>query len=353
MARETFVAALADSLDSTAMTVRAQALPPDDNGRLNWDVFFPRRDVDSMKVRDMVTTEFRVAMDRRDWNQRGRLYAPITPAIRELEFVPIEGYFKVAEKEQYDLAVAYRGNQEVMLDAMNVRIEERQDAIALGTYYRLEVDDFDAWATGTITAKDPQTGATYLMDFGFDASRYDTAGTAWDNVGVNAYNEALAFLIAAEDAMGGPPRGLLTRRTVVNAIVADAPEETVGIARTRRETEELLSDQIGSPIVLRPMENQVKVYTDGGLATTDQKIWPAGIAAAIPPDGIVGYSGFAPVLRAIELAGGEGGQLIDENGVTVVRGVDGEGRGLTVEAQLNAFPVPDENKLFVIDTLIA
>jgi hypothetical protein len=345
---EHWVEALLDFLDPVEMTVRAQSLPADDQGRLNWEAFFTRSPKDSMKLREMTTVDFRPVADRREWDARGRLYAPKTPSLREAEFIPIEMYYKIGEKEQNDLAARFLGSVDLALQQMRASIPQRNDDIVMADYRRVELDAFRAWALGEMVVMNPTDGTTYTVDFGFDAARYLTAGTAWNNVAVNAYDEFLAFLTDAENLISGTPIGAVMRRATLAAIKADAPTET-GIELTIAQLEAQLAADLGGPFRIVIMENTVETFNDGGHATTSVKVWPAEIVAAIPPGGVVGEVGFAPVHRAFELAATEPGAEIDVRGVTVVREIDGGGRGLTVEAQLNAFPLPNEQRLYVID----
>ena len=342
-----------DELSPAALTVRAQAVSPTDQGRLYWSGFMPRQNVPSVNLADVTTLDDRPVADRREWNQRGRHVPPRVPARREVSIVPIEAYDKIGEYEMQRLNERFNANQSIMADEIGVTIPARIRRLAQSDYRRLEVDMWTAWLTGVITQRNPQNAAeTYQVSYGFTAGRLQTAGTAWDNAGVNAYDELVAF---AEDAIEnlGSLAGFVTRLSVIQAIQADAPDLLGGVSMTRAQLNQRLSDDLGQAVFLRAIEDTVDVYTDGGTATTSTKVFTAGRIAAVPADGRIGYTAFAPVVRAMEMARALPKAGIDTNGVTVYYDEAGTGRELTVEAQLNALPVPDDNRIWVMNTGIA
>lgn len=340
-----------EDLSPAALTLRAQTISPNDDGSLLWDGFMPRVDVDSTKVADITSLDVRVVADRREWNQRGRNIPLETPDTREIEFVPIESNFKLEESEMNKIMNEVRGNQDLFRQIIGARIPTRTDGLALANVRRLEMDTFEAWALGQVTQKNPQTGGTYVLDFGFDAARYQTAGTAWNDVGVNAYEEFKAWLEDAVDYVG-PIRGAAMRRATARAIQADAPNPMPGLSDltpTMSQVEERLSDELSMPFRFYILENSLDVFDDGGTAKTRTKVWAAQRVAVVP-DGIrVGNAAFAPVLRAYDISQATPQAGIDLRGQTVYHDIANGGRELAVECQLNAFPVPDEQKLFVID----
>src|SRR4026207_1912164 len=139
------------ALSPAALTVQAQTLSPNDNGRLLWDLFFPRVNVDSVPPSQTNTLDERPAADRREWNARGRLIPVLTPAQRKLEMVPIESYDKIDELEmQYLMEGTFGANQAIIEQVIGTRLPARTDRLALACYRRLELDAMSAWATGTI-----------------------------------------------------------------------------------------------------------------------------------------------------------------------------------------------------------
>lgn len=345
---------MAEELELTpiALTVRAQTIDPTDNGRLLWDGFMPRRDVDQTKLASISNLNVRITADRREWNQRGRYVPLITPERRELEWVPIESYFKLEEKELNDILNEVRGNQALFRQIIGARIPDRTTALAMANWRRVELDVFSAWALGTVTAMNPQTGLTYTVNYGFPAGRYQTAGTAWNNGAVNAYNEFLAWLQDAIESVG-PIQGAMMRLATRNAIQADAPNPMpgaiTGLVPTINQIEQRIQDELGSPFRFYLNESSVETFTDGGIARTATKVWAAQRVAAVPAGNVVGNTAFAPVTRAYDISRQSPGAGVDVRGVTVYHEIGNGGRELTVEAQINPMPDPDEQKMFVID----
>ena len=338
-----------EALSPAALTVRAQALSPNDNGRLLWDIFFPRRDVDSVDLRDVSSLDRRPAADRREWNGRGRLIPMLTPAMRLLSMVPIEAYDRIEEYEMQKLRErALGGNAQQIQNVIGASIPQRSDALVEADYRRLELDVFTAWATGSIVQRDPQTGRTFSASFGIDSARYQTAGTAWSDGGVNAYNELLDWY---EDAIArsGAGAGVMLRLASLRAIVTDAPALAGGITMTRAQVADRISQDLGVPFQFFVNEQRVDVFTDGGTAVTRTNVWPAEQVAFVPAGNRVGSTAFAPVARAMEISDRVPEAGIDIRGVTVYHDAENNGRDLTIEAQLNAMGIPDPNLVDVID----
>lgn len=341
-----------ENLSSAALTVRAQVQDPTDQGQLLWSQFFPRANVDMTKLTSLTTQNARITTDRREWNARGRYVNLVVPPRKEIEWVPIEGYFKLEEKEINDLLNEVRGNQALFREIIAARVPDRTMLVVMGNWRRLELDAFEAWTKGTITSTNPQTGITYTFSYGFDSGRYQTASPTWA-AAANAYNEFLAWMQDAFETIG-PLRGAMMRLATRNAIVADAPNPmpgaTAALTPTVSQVEQRIQDELGMPFRFFINENTVDVYTDGGIAQTQGvKVWPAEIVAAIPASGRIGRTAFAPVIRAYDLTSQVPDAGIDLRGQTVFHETAGTGRELTVEVQFNPMPDPDEGRIFVID----
>lgn len=336
-------------LSPAALTVRAQAVSPNDNGRLLWDIFFPRQNVDSVDLKDVTTIDYRPASDRREWNQRGRLVPVKTPNLRDISIVPIEGYYHWGEYELQKLNERATGNAALIAEIMQANLPDRVTAISSANYRRLEVDTFEAWALGRITQRNPQNAAeTYLASFNFDSARYQTAGTAWNDPSLNAYDEFLDWLDDAINAVGGV-RGAVCRRNFIKEVLADAPDLAGGARMTLVQLEQRIQDDLGSDFKFYPIENTVEVFNDGGTASTSTKIWTAQKVAAVPLGTVVGKAAFAPVVRAMDIARQLPQAKVDTNGQTAFYEEHNNGRELSVEVQVNAAPIPDEQKMFLID----
>lgn len=341
--------AISDEFSPAALTVVAQTLSPTNQGQLKWDIFFPRQNVDSIKLDQVINIDFRPTSDRREWNSRGRLIHDVTPDFRHLTIVPVEAYYKWGEYEMQLLAE--RSADAVMAQIDGATLTGKVAQLVEANYRRVEVDAFNAWAKGTLVAKNPQTGSTYTTSFGFDVSRLQTAGTAWDDATLNAYDEFIAWAEDAIDAIGSL-EGVVLRLPLLRAIQADAPDLIGGVSMTRASLSERVSQDLGVPFRFVLFEDTVDVYTDGGTAYTSVNVWPAGYLAAIPVGVTVGATAFAPVKRAMEVARALPKAGIDQRGMTVYYDEAVTGRDLTVEVQCNPLTIPNEQKVFTINTLV-
>jgi hypothetical protein len=342
---------LVEELSPASLTVVAQTISANNTGRLRWPLFFPRQNVDSVDLKEVTTIDFRPVSDRREWNSRGRLIPDITPPVRELAMIPVEGYYKWDEYEMQKLSERANANSEVINQILGRSIPGKVAQIVEANDRRIEVDAFTAWATGTNVAKNPQTGTTHTVSFGFAADRLTTAGTAWDDAGQNAYDLLISFLEDAQDKIG-PVVGVVLRTALHRAIHADAPNGPLGTIIPRGRLAESVSDDLGIPFNFFLFDDTLDVFNDGGTATTATNVWPAGYIAAVPSGGAVGRTVFAPVRRAMELVGSLPNSGIDQRGQTVYYEEGVTGRDLTVEVQVNPFTIPNEQKLRVENTLV-
>lgn len=341
---------LVEELSPRSLTVVAQTISRNNTGRLRWPLFFPRKNVDSIDLKEVTTIDFRPVSDRREWNSRGRLIPDITPPTRELSMIPVEGYYKWNEYEINKLSAIANGNSEIISQIIGRSIPRKVAQIVEANDRRIEVDAFMAWATGTNVAKNPQTGTTHTVSFDFASDRLTTAGTAWDDPGQNAWDLLISFLEDAQDKIG-PTVGVVLRTALHRAIHADAPNTALGTIVPRGRLAELVSDELGIPFNFFLFDDTADVFVDGGTTTASTNIWPAGYIAAVPSGGQVGNTVFAPVVRAMDVAPLPGAG-IDQRGQTVFYEESVMGRDLTVEVQVNPFTIPNEQKLRVENTLV-
>jgi len=342
-------------LTNVDLTVLVQAVNPYDTDQLMWDAFFPRQDVPSVKM-DTLTpvVPTRYVADRREWNARGRLIPQETPSTKELEMVPIESFFKIGEREVQHLLEQTRGNETLFRNIVGVDIPERTRNLARANYRRIEVDTFNSWATGTVTSRNPVTGNTYTMSYGFAGGRYQTAGTAWTGGSTGtAYANFVAWLLDAYTAgiqIGGAMMRLSTREAIRTSAPNTAfPYGTTTIEPLLQDVEARITQQIGAPFRFYVNERHVDIFPTGGITTSTQKLWPAHTIAVVPAGETVGYNAFAPVARAFEVSNAAPEGEIDLNGMVAYTETGNAGRDLTVECQVNALPVPIETRVWVID----
>lgn len=344
-------------LSAAALTVQAQAVDPTDTGRLFWSQFMPRQNVSDTEIRKLLLEqEKRYVSDRRQWDARGRMIPIDGPGTELIEIQPLESYFKIKEKEINDLTIRFSGNEALMQRAIGPTIPARTLRLVRANYRRIEKDVFDAWSKGTITIRNPQMGnLAQTFSYGHAAGRHATAATAWNDPGLNAFDQFLSWIDAAEGLINGPVNGVILRRATYNAIQADASAAISAsgfpmIRLTRDQFEQRVAAERGRGDFLFMLHEETLLpFTDGGIDTTQTDVWPAMTIGAIPAAGNIGVTAFAPVARAFELDRNVPDAGIDLNGMTVYREVENGGRGLTVECQVNAMPMPDESQVATIN----
>src|SRR5262245_55645447 len=132
-----FWGALEDVLEPPALTVRAQAIPPNDEGILMWDVCFPRMDVPSVRLWNVTNIDYRPSADLRELNARGRMVPVPPPTRRNVNIVPIEARDRIDEQEMQRLRESTGGNADVLREVMGVSLPARADRLAMACYRRL------------------------------------------------------------------------------------------------------------------------------------------------------------------------------------------------------------------------
>lgn len=345
------------ALGPVPLTVRAQLVSPADAGRLVYPTFFPRVDVNSVKIADISSVDYRPVADRRDWGQQGRLVPLKTPNLALVEMIPVESYLSIGEREIQALSERTGGNEQLFRQQIGADIPARIDGergLAAANFRRLEIDALRAWALGTITVRNPQgTGADSVVNLGFAGDRYVTAATAWNDAGVNAFDLFIQSLEAAEDKVG-LVGGAIMRRADFNDIAADAPRlaPEANILPGVTQVLQRVRERVGRPnFQFFIHEESLDVFSDGGTATVREKVWPANRVAFIPEGFQVGSTYHAPVARAFDIArSAPANARIDVRGNTVYTSAPDMGKQLIVQAQINALSIPDESRVYVVKT---
>lgn len=354
-----------ESVLGAELTVRAQAQNPSDDGQLLWDIFFPRQDVPSVVINTITPLlGTRFVADRREWNGRGRFIPQEFPGTGQLEMIPIESYFNIGERElqsivEMNVNISEGAAQFQSLVLPGIDVPKRTDGLVMANYRRIEVDAFAAWCTGQITAKNPVSGTTQTMSYGFGntpigTSRYQTAGTAWTGTPSTgtAYANFITWLLEAQRA-GVSIGGAMMRLATKEAIRTSAPNianPLSDVPPTTDALEQQISQEIGLGFKFYVNERTVDPFTANGIATTaGSNLWTAHKIAIVPAGERIGNMCFAPVVRAKTLQASVPEAAIDVRGMTVYPDASGNGRELTVECQVNALPVPDERNVYVID----
>lgn len=340
-------------LSDFALTVRAQAVAAIDQGKLYHPFFFPSIDASSVRLADVFTlNNFRPVADRREWNARGRQVPLLIPNLREIEIIPVESYFRIDEYEMQRISEGAVGNAAIIQSIIAPKIPERTDKLVMANLRRIEVDAMNAWALGTIVVRNPQgSGADKTVSLAFDAARYTTptawtgttAGTAWAQMLVETYNARNLI---------GEVSGAVMRLATFQAIQQSAPlaSATGQISPLgQKELEARMADQFGVDFKFVIIEDTVEIYNDGGSEYTKTKVWPATRVAFIPAGNVIGNTFNAPVVRGYQFTQVDTDRQVSLNGMTVVKEVSNAGRDLTVECQINALSVPNEQSLYVVN----
>lgn len=334
------------TLTSAARTVSAQLVSPDDNGLLKYTTYFTPTDVNSTKIGDIQIGNYRPVASRREWNGPGRLIPHKTPDIRDVEFVPIESYFTLGEREIQKLEEYTDGDEAAILRRMGADVESRTDGLAEANYRRVEYDAFNLWARGKVIQDDPTTGKTVETDLNYGADRITTEMTPWDNT--NAYDNLIAWLDDAKGAIG-TVEGVMLSGLKLKLIRESAPTLADGRKLKLSELEAEIEDEIGSIFRFVTNDDTADHFIDGGIDTENRRNWPQKVIAAIPAGGVIGIAARAPVARAAQISRNFPEARVDRRGVAVYYISQNEGKGAKVAAQLNHFCLPAKQKVFTND----
>jgi len=339
-------------LGSAVLTAQAQTVSPTDVDRLLWPTIFPRRDVNSIRLANIAgSIDYRPVADRREWNQRGREIPLITPDISAVEMIPIEAKFGINEREITLLREQAFGNEATFRAIVGTSITDRITGLAKANFRRIELDAFQAWALGQIVLRDPQGGAAdETVSLGFAVARYVTPAAWTGGAAGTAYAQLLAQLELAQE-LTGSVAGVMLRLTTFKAIQESSPRpvNSDNVALTRSQLKDRVEQDTGRPFQFLINEDSADVFSDGGTTTARTKIWPANRVGFMPDGFQIGNTAFAPVSRAWDLAAQIPGGGIDIRGNTVYAEEANNGRSLSVECQVNALSVPDEQKVYVVN----
>lgn len=340
----------AKGLSSAALTVRAQTLPADNDGTLLYPLFFPRQNVDSMDLNEILELDDRPTASRREWDAPEKRLELELPETREISMVPLGADDLIGEKELDKIDSNTNGNETVFQEIVGVKIPARGMRLAKACLNQLEVDCFEVWATGKLTQHDPQSERVYIVDYGIDADRIQAAGTPWA-AAANSYNEFIAWLKDAKLAVGGL-EGVMATGDVFDDIIADAPTGNDGVRLTGANLNQRIKDDAMIPRFAWFEHNgavDADVYENGRRRKRRVNVFPSRRLVAVPLGGTVGKAAHAPVRRARQLSNLLPEAEIDIRGVTVFHFGENDDKALKIVSQLNAFPVTNDGKVFSIN----
>lgn len=343
------------SRNAAAMTVRAQAVAATNPDNNRFGIFYTRQDAQSMRMSEMTSVNFRFVAERRPYNTRGIEMPEKFGPMREFIFLPIQVKKTIDEEEIQALGVP-TDNERMVLELLGTTIPQRIDGMTLADYRRLEFDCLQAWATGLIYAKNYNTKVTALVSFGFAADRHEVAATAWDDAGVNAWDEFVAWA-RAKKAQLGSLEGVYLSGSALEVIREDAPTNQVtGLPLGDGELAQLVASQIGGTFRFVVDDRVADVPVEAGTAGRDDetgtlptRYWPIGAVAAIPQGLRIGEVRFAPVIRATDVVAQVPNNKASVRDVAVIYVPNDDGTNLEIQVQLNAYPALNEQRVGVID----
>ena len=334
------------------LTVRAQAVDPMDVDGVIYPAFLQTENVNSMKVAEVTTRSYRQVAGRRPWDTDGSRFVQLPGDMRDAEFTPIDMYDFIGEKALYELFAFFGAGIEndatrqmvgrQLLQSVPDRIVEMAKAIER----RLNIESANAWALGNYTITDPQNTAVATVSFGYSASRYQTAVTAWDDAGKDAVDEFVTWLRAARQKIGSLGGARMSTKVLLE-LLKDAPVTiNTMLKMSTTDLEQYIAQQVG----VGSFRIVIDDYTYETAPGTSVRYWPVGHVAAIPSDRYVGTMNFAPVVRAAQIAGAVPEARVNVRGAAAFYEAFNGGKALKYSVQRNAYPWLNEQKLYVIDT---
>ena len=331
------------------LTVYQAARIADNPLDLRYPDIFPQQDTDSIALSSISLVDFRPTGGRRDWNAQPRELTEKFGPARTFEMTPVEYSHHINEREMHKLREP--GIQALLERGIVTALNKWPTLLADAVERQKERDAFEAWYKGLITVLDTKSAAIMTVALGFDqASCYPTAGTAWNDVSQDAWQNFLVAVQAAYQKFGSVGAARMPRN-VMNAIIAKAPDGAQGVAPTKATVEQRLTDEGYPNMVLIPDDRKYDAFTGGGSATTSTYYVPDGKIGFQSGDGRVGNTFVAPVTRAEDYM--NGGSRSVANGISVFKEAKNSGKTLMISAQENCLPMPEELRTYVVDSGIA
>lgn len=338
-----------DALSPRNLTIREATRLAQNPNDLRWRAIFPRNPVDSIRLRDITTVDFRPVGGRREFNAQGREIPEMIGAMRDATIVPINPTHHIDEERMAILRES--GIAELVSRGVISDVNRWAQKLADAADRQIERDAFLAWANGAITVKDPKGGqdATQTVSLGFSSSRYVTEGTAWASV-ANAYTRLL-FHVGEAVRLIGSIGVIRMRLATAQEVATDAPTGPNQIRATIGNVQDRLSEEGFGPVKIVIDERTYDEFTDGGSATTSTAYIPTGKVLFQPASGVVGATHFAPVTRAEDYMGGAGIRREQLQDFTVFYREKNDGKTLMVESQANALSLPAEQNVYVVNAI--
>lgn len=336
------------------LTIREQTRLAENPNENRWHALFPRRGVNSIKLSELERPlELRLVADRREWNAKGRMAHLEHGPAREMEITPIEMEYVIGERE---LTLLRESGIEAILRAGVIRTVDRW-ATALADYVDngLEYEAFKGWQTGTIVARDAKTGQTATATLGISPDRYvvededygtleaTTPGSAWEQ-----------FLLRLEESeqfyRTAPAKAVRLRRAMLKLLRQSAAQYygvEAGTVFTMQDVLDNLADEGYADFQFIVDERTLDRYTGAGFEHEAVKLVEETKLLFQPASGVIGFTPFAPVVRAYDFVGDGEGDIVRNIGIFLME--ENEGKSLKIQAQANAVPLPDPEAVYVVD----
>lgn len=332
------------------LTVRAQTIDPDNVDGVLYPAFLRVRDVRSMKVEDFTSKEYRQVAGRRPFDADGTPYRDVPGPQRGGKFTPIEMYDYIGEETLYDLFTLFGeetdATRKMAAQQLLKTVPNRVIEMAMACERRMNIEASNAWALGSYTITTPENNAVATVSFQYEAERYETALTAWDDGGVNSVEELIAWLRHARMKIG-PVGGVRLSTKLLNVFLADAP---VTVNSNMKWSQRDIARYIQERADISNFRWVIDDFTYETAPGTHVRYWPEDVIAAIPESRFVGDANFAPVVSASNVARQvpEAKVMMNRKGVHYESHNDG--KALKYLVTLNAFPWLNEQRLAVMNT---
>jgi hypothetical protein len=337
-----------EALTATNLTIREQARLEQNPNELRWRSIFPKRLVDSVRLSEFATVDFRPAGGRRTWNAQPREIPEVLGPKRDWEIEPINPKHTIDERRLQHLreraALPQGGMVRQLYDGGIIKdVDDWTSSLCDSADRQIERDAFEAWFFNIITVKDTKSNAATTVAMQIAADRYVTAGTTLA-AATNAWRDFLGYARDARTKLGSLG-GVRMRQSRLNEILIDAPAVNGDMATLQSLTQRMSAEGFGNFAFIVD-ERTYDDFTDGGSAFAPLYYVPETRMAFQPANGIVGATAFAPVTRAWD--------YVDEARVRNVRDFttfySAENRGMTLvlEAQANALSLPTEQFVYVV-----
>lgn len=335
-------------LAPVALTIREQARLEMNPLDLRYPAIFPQENVDSIRISDITTVDFRPLGGRRAWNADGREQVEKVGPLRDIEIIPINPTHHIDERA---LQILREPGIQLLVEKGVIRDVNRWvPALADAAERQVERDAFEAWFTNQITVYDTKSAANITVAAGINGARFVTEGTTWNTTVGDANSGYLRFMFHLQKArqMMGSVGPVRLRQATADVIVRSAPALIPGYVATLADVQDRIRKEGFPSFTFVIDERTYDKPNDGGVATTQTNYVPAHKVGFQPATGVVGRTFRAPVVRAYDFVE-TAGRRLNVNDVAIFLSPLNSGKTLLIEAQSHKLSLPDEQYTYVVD----